>query len=44
MMRRVPEHELKRMFSGGQFNKRLSLSGTEMKMFLILWDRFIRVQ
>ena len=32
------------MFSRSQFNKRLSLSGTEMKMCLVLWDRFIRVQ
>ena len=32
------------MFSRSQFNKRLSLSGTKMKMCLVLWDRFIRVQ
>ena len=32
------------MFTRRQFNKRLSLSGTEMKMCLVLWDRLIRVQ
>ena len=32
------------MFSRRQFNKRLSFSGAEMKMVLVLWDRFILVQ
>ena len=32
------------MFARRQFNKRLSLSGTEMKMCLVLWDWLVRVQ
>jgi len=44
MMRPVAQHQLERVLSRRQFNKRLSLSGTEMKMILVLWDRFIRVQ
>jgi hypothetical protein len=44
MMRPVSQHELKRVFSGRQFNKRLGLPGAEMKMLLVLRDRFIRVQ
>src|SRR5271168_5312723 len=44
MMRPVSQHELKRVFSGRQFNKRLGLPGAEMKMLLVLRDRFIRVE
>jgi hypothetical protein len=39
MMRPVAQHQLERVFSRRQFNKRLGLSGAEMKMFLVLWDR-----
>ena len=44
MMQPVAQHQLERVFSRRQFNTRLGLSGAEMKMFLVLWDRFIRIQ
>ena len=44
MIRQVAQHQLERVFSRRQFNTRLGLSGAEMKMFLVLWDRFIRIQ
>src|SRR5208283_5370226 len=39
----VTEHQLQRVLAGWQFNKRLSLSGAEMKMSLVLWDRLVWV-
>ena len=44
MMRKVSQHQLERVYPRRQFNKRLGLSGAEMKMFLVLQDRFIWIQ
>ena len=43
-MRPVPQHWLKRMLAWRQFNERLSLSCTEMKMCFVLWDWLVRIQ
>ena len=43
-MRPVPQHKLKRVFAWRQFNKRFSLSCTEMKMCFVLWDWLVQVK
>jgi hypothetical protein len=40
----VAEHQLQRVLAGRQFNMRLSLSGAEMKMCLVLGNRFVWVK
>src|SRR5271166_525022 len=40
----IAEHQLQRVLSGRQFNTCLSLPRAEVKMFLVLWDRLVRVK
>jgi len=40
----VAQHELKSMFSGWKFDTRLGLARAEMKMRLVLCNRFIGVE
>ena len=40
----IAQHQLERVFSGRQLDTCLGLTRSEMKMGLVLWDRFVEIE